>query len=199
MFNELMVNNGEYVSPEANAEFSSTVTETPGHNPSKMTDRDFSTYWRPSEGDGVLSKQVSENTAALRFVSAGQPSGATVKAQVIDPETNEVSEITLGTLDQPITDFLIPENLTMLAYSISWGSDIPQITEVIAISDAEPGDRRRQNCVRWQMAHRRDSIPGLLKQWLSSRRFKLQLSGCLQANTSPRQVLVDDAIATTCD
>jgi hyaluronoglucosaminidase len=143
VFNELMVNNGEYVSPEANAEFSSTVTETPGHNPSKMTDRDFSTYWRPSEGDGVLSKQVSENTAALRFVSAGQPSGATVKAQVIDPETNEVSEITLGTLDQPITDFLIPENLTMLAYSISWGSDIPQITEVIAISDAEPGDEAK--------------------------------------------------------
>ncbi|MDO5048547.1 MAG: beta-N-acetylglucosaminidase domain-containing protein [Actinomycetaceae bacterium] len=136
VFNEIMLNQGEYLSPEANAEFSSTIIEAPGHNPSKMTDGDFSTAWVPTSTDGVLTRQVNEAVPALRLVSAGKPAGATVKAEIVNAD-GEVSEVVLGTLDQPITDFFMPKGAVVLSYSLEWGEQIPRISEAITLASAE--------------------------------------------------------------
>ncbi|MFP7697344.1 beta-N-acetylglucosaminidase domain-containing protein [Trueperella sp. LYQ143] len=136
-FNEVVVNQGAYVSPETNAAFSSSVIEEPGHQPSYMLDGDLQTTYKPSAANGHLTYALSDpsNVQAVRLLQSGEPSRATVKARVM-AASGEVREITLGTLEQSFNEFTIPADMKLLDVRLEWADKLPEISELIVLPSA---------------------------------------------------------------
>lgn len=137
-FNELMVNQGAYVSVESNAAFESSVVEERGHAPSLMLDGDLTTTWRPSAGNGTLTLRMSADTGirSFRLVHAGKASGAAVTGTVYDTATDKVRDVEFGTLDQAINAFKVPDGTTLLTLGIVWGDQIPEIAQLVTLTTA---------------------------------------------------------------
>ena len=144
-FNEFMVNQGAYVSTEANAAFSATKVEERGHAPSNMIDGDLTTTYKPSAADGSLTYKIDDpsDIKSFRIVQSGAASGATVTGTVYDAATGttsgvtartaarSTSEVTFGTLEQAINEFKVPDGKQLLSVKIAWGNAIPEISEFI--------------------------------------------------------------------
>ena len=141
-FNELMVNQGAYVSVESNAAFSSTVVEERGHTSAMMLDGDLTTTYRPSAADGSMTLKFSDSSKirSFRLVQNGQASGATVSGDVADADGN-VDTVTFGTLEQSINAFKVPDGTSLLTVSVTWGETIPDIAELVAVTTASTDEQ----------------------------------------------------------
>lgn len=147
-FGEIQINNGEYVSLEANEDIQSKALEEPGKIPSNMLDGDYTTSYKSSaknsEFEYTLSNPVGLRT--VRIVQAGTISNAEVKAQVYLKNARSLTtkEITLGKLDQTITEFVIPANYTLKSLNVSWKETIPEILEIKTSKDAtDPSESQK--------------------------------------------------------
>ena len=150
-FNEFMVNQGAYVSTEANAAFSATKVEERGHAPSNMIDGDLTTTYKPSAANGSLTYKIDDpsDIKSFRIVQSGAASGATVTGTVYDAATGttagvtaraaarSTSEVTFGTLEQAINEFKMPDGKQLLSVKIAWGDAIPEISEFITLDSAD--------------------------------------------------------------
>ena len=150
-FNEFMVNQGAYVSTEANAAFSATKVEERGHAPSNMIDGDLTTTYKPSAANGSLTYKIDDpsDIKSFRIVQSGAASGATVTGTVYDAATGttsgvtartaarSTSEVTFGTLEQAINEFKVPDGKQLLSVKIAWGDAIPEISEFITLDSAD--------------------------------------------------------------
>lgn len=151
---ELRINDGEYVSQYAGADFESETPEQPGMLPSNMLDGNMGTSWAPQgTGSGSITYHVSAPVKAdgkpiegIRIISRGAPSGAEVKATVYTDETyGATTEIALGTITQTSQEFRFGEPAVRASVNfhavkdivLSWPEGVtPQVAEIYLLSNA---------------------------------------------------------------
>lgn len=131
-FQELEINNGEFIPSQNNPTFTSSSQETRDGLFSYMVDGDISTMFIPKDANGYVNYSLSSNNQVntIKIIqNSAVISNAVVKARLF---TNASAEqwVTLGTLSQAINEFVLPENIILLDIKVEWGDVIPNITEL---------------------------------------------------------------------
>lgn len=146
VFNEIMINDGEYAPEDNDPTFESNVTEAKGYKPQYMIDGDLLTSYKPgSNKAGYLTYTLSDrlNVKKFNIIQKGEISNAKVYA-LIDKEvtTRNVPEedkewIQLGTLRKSLNEFYIPHG-NVYKLKFEWEENhIPTISEIITLTDEE--------------------------------------------------------------
>ena len=132
-FSEIQINGGAYISTEANRDVIAEDIEEEGKIPSNMLDGDYTTTYKSSAEDSSFTYRLSEpeGVASIRLIQTGTASGAEVTAKYIGEENS----VSLGKLNQPINEFLIPEGKTLESITVTWTDKIPEIAEIAASTD----------------------------------------------------------------
>ena len=132
-FSEIQINGGAYISTEANRDVIADDIEEEGKIPSNMLDGDYTTTYKSSAEDSSFTYRLSEpeGVASIRLIQTGTASGAEVTAKYIGEEDS----VSLGKLNQPINEFLIPEDKTLESITVTWTDKIPEIAEIAASTD----------------------------------------------------------------
>ena len=132
-FSEIQINGGAYISTEANRDVIADDIEEEGKIPSNMLDGDYTTTYKSSAEDSSFTYRLSEpeGVASIRLIQTGTASGAEVTAKYIGEEDS----VSLGKLNQPINEFLIPEGKTLESITVTWTDKIPEIAEIAASTD----------------------------------------------------------------
>ncbi len=127
-FGEIQINGGVYISTEANRDVVSEAVEVEGKLPSYMLDKDFATTFQSSEQNSSFTYRISEpqGLRTVRLVQLGAVSNAKVEAAFV----GESDKMVLGTLNQSITEFVLPEGKTLESITVSWGEIVPEIAEL---------------------------------------------------------------------
>ena len=146
VFNEIMINDGEYAPEDNDPTFESSVTEAKGYKPQYMIDGDLLTSYKPgSNKAGYLTYTLSDklNVKKFNIIQKGEISNAKVYA-LIDKEvtTRNVPEenrewVQLGTLRKSLNEFYIPHG-NVYKLKFEWEENhIPTISEIITLTDEE--------------------------------------------------------------
>lgn len=146
VFNEIMINDGEYAPEDNDPTFDSNVTEAKGYKPQYMIDGDLLTAYKPgSNKAGYITYTLSDklNVKKFNIIQKGEISNAKVYA-LIDKEvtTRNVSEedkewVQLGTLRKSLNEFYIPHG-NVYKLKFEWEENhIPTISEIITLTDDE--------------------------------------------------------------
>lgn len=140
-FYEMVINNNEYVTTESARDFTLEDIEEAGKIPSNMLDNDLSTTFKSSTKNSSFTYHISNPTdmKSIRFVQVGEISNATVKAEVYtSTRTKAVTTqtITLGTLNQAVSEFKLPTGYMFKNVTVSWGDNIPELAEVMLMQTA---------------------------------------------------------------
>ena len=132
-FSEIQINGGAYISTEANRDVIADDIEEEGKIPSNMLDGDYTTTYKSSAEYSSFTYRLSEpeGVASIRLIQTGTASGAEVTAKYIGEEDS----VSLGKLNQPINEFLIPEGKTLESITVTWTDKIPEIAEIAASTD----------------------------------------------------------------
>ena len=131
-FQEIEINNGEYV-PSVNDPTFSGCNDTKNGQFAYMTDNNLATSFIPDSKSGILNYTVSDNHDMNRIKiiqNANAISNATVYARVLTNES-ESKWLTLGTLAQTVNEFILPENLVLLDIKLEWENTDVSISEMI--------------------------------------------------------------------
>ena len=146
VFNEIMINDGEYAPEDNDPTFDSNVTEAKGYKPQYMIDGDLLTAYKPgSNKAGYLTYTLSDklNVKKFNMIQKGEISNAKVYA-LIDKEVTarNVPEedkewVQLGTLRKSLNEFYIPHG-NVYKLKFEWEENhIPTISEIITLTDDE--------------------------------------------------------------
>lgn len=153
LFNEIMINDGEYAPEDNDPTFDSNVTEAKGYKPQYMIDGDLLTAYKPgSNKAGYITYTLSDKLDVKKFniIQKGEMSQAKVYA-LIDKEvtTRNVPEedkewVQLGTLRKSLNEFYIPHG-NVYKLKFEWEEDhIPTISEIITLT----GDEYKSECAK---------------------------------------------------
>lgn len=145
-FGEIQINGGEYVSTESHQDIQSKDIEEPSKIPSNMIDGDYTTSYKSSATNSNFVYTLSKPTGvrSLRIVQMGQISNAQVSAVVYTKaKSQDTKEIDLGTLNQTITEFVLPEDYTLKQVKVSWKDTIPEILEISTGKDYQKPDNQK--------------------------------------------------------
>lgn len=153
VFNEIMINDGEYVPEDNDPTFDSNVAEAKGYKPQHMIDGDLLTAYKPgSNKAGYITYTLSDKLDVKKFniIQKGEMSQAKVYA-LIDKEvtTRNVPEedkewVQLGTLRKSLNEFYIPHG-NVYKLKFEWEEDhIPTISEIITLT----GDEYKSECAK---------------------------------------------------
>ena len=146
VFNEIMINDGEYAPEDNDPTFDSNVTEAKGYKPQYMIDGDLLTAYKPgSNKAGYITYTLSDklNVKKFNIIQKGEISNAKVYA-LIDKEVTarNVPEedkewVQLGTLRKSLNEFYIPHG-NVYKLKFEWEENhIPTISEIITLTDEE--------------------------------------------------------------
>ena len=146
VFNEIMINDGEYTPEDNDPTFDSNVTEAKGYKPQYMIDGDLLTAYKPgSNKAGYITYTLSDKLDVKKFniIQKGEISNAKVYA-LIDKEVTarNVPEedkewVQLGTLRKSLNEFYIPHG-NVYKLKFEWEENhIPTISEIITLTDDE--------------------------------------------------------------
>lgn len=146
VFNEIMINDGEYAPEDNDPTFDSNVTEAKGYKPQYMIDGDLLTAYKPgSNKAGYITYTLSDKLDVKKFniIQKGEISNAKVYA-LIDKEVTarNVPEedkewVQLGTLRKSLNEFYIPHG-NVYKLKFEWEENhIPTISEIITLTDEE--------------------------------------------------------------
>lgn len=139
-FNEIVINDGEYVPVSNDPTFKASTIEEQGHAPQNMVDGDLSTYYKAgSNKAGEITYILSQDLEVKRFniVQHGTITHAQVKALV---ELNgKRIWVDLGKLDHSLNEIYVPY-ARVFKLKIVWKDKaVPMISEIISLTDKEYG------------------------------------------------------------
>ena len=135
LFNEIEINDGEYVSVNDNLTFEVSHIEAQGYPPQNLTDGDLTTSWKPDTTEaGYMLYTFSDNLTANRInIVSKSASGAHV--YLYAENDGEREWIDKGTLDKSLVT-LIAQNDLNLALKIEWDANsVPNITEIVRFTE----------------------------------------------------------------
>ena len=132
-FSEIMINGGGYVSMESDKDIISDAVEEPYQIPSNMLDGDFNTSYVSSAENSSFVYRLSEpvGVKSVRLIQVGNVSNAEVTATLWDETAEKTETVTLGTLNQTINEYVIPEEKLLFAVNVSWADVKPEISEIM--------------------------------------------------------------------
>ncbi len=131
-FNELEINDGEFMPSENNPTYKSDAEETRDGLFRNMSDGDIATMFVPSKDNGYVQYSLSDNTDVNTIKvlqNASAISNATVKARVW--ENGKDKWVTVGKLSQSYNEFVLPNNTVLLDVKVEWNKTTPNITELL--------------------------------------------------------------------
>ena len=131
VFNEIEINDGEYVSVSDDPAFQISHIEVQGYPPQNMIDGDLTTSWKPNATEaGSMCYTFSDNLTANRInIVSKSASGAEVYLFV--ENDGERAWVFAGTLNKSLVTLACENDLT-LALWIKWKANtVPNITEII--------------------------------------------------------------------
>ena len=138
LFNEIVINNGEYVPVTNNPAYTSTTVEARGYIPQYLFDGDLSTAYKPGTKEaGSITYTLSSNldVKKMHIIQKGEISNARVSV-LVDGE-NGKKWVQVGTLKKSLNEFYMPEG-NVYELKIEWDENkIPTISEVIMLNDDE--------------------------------------------------------------
>ena len=136
VFNEIEINNGEYISVSNDPTFVATATEVQGYVPQNMIDRDLTTSWKPDTTEaGSVIYTFSDNLEANR-INIVQKTTSNARVSIYAENDGERAWIDMGTLDKSLVKLECDNDLN-LALKIEWAADAaPNITEIVRYSVA---------------------------------------------------------------
>ncbi len=131
LFNEIEINDGEYVSVSNDPTFAVSAIEVQGYPPQNMTDGDLTTSWKPNTTEaGSMVYTFSDNLEYNR-INIVQKTASGAKVSVYAENDGERGWIDMGTLDKSLVT-LICQNDLNLALKVEWDAEsIPNITEIV--------------------------------------------------------------------
>ncbi len=131
VFNEIEINNGEYVSITNDPTFVSTSIEVQNHVPQNMTDGNLTTSWKPDTTEaGSMVYTFSDNLETNR-INIVQKTDSNAKVSLYVEKNGKRSWVNMGTLDKSLVN-LVCENDLNLALKIEWtAGNAPDITEIV--------------------------------------------------------------------
>ena len=135
LFNEIEINDGEYVSVNSNLAFEVSHIEVQGYPPQNMVDGDLTTSWKPdTTGSGSMVYTFSDNLTANR-INIVQKSASGAHVYLYAENDGVRGWIDKGTLDKSLVT-LIAQNDLNLALKIEWDAEsVPNITEIIRFTE----------------------------------------------------------------
>lgn len=142
LFNEIIINGGEYVPVINDPSFESNSIEVAGMSPQNMVDSNLDTAYRPNtEDSGYIKYILSEklNVSKVNIVQNGEESNATVTF-LVQKNGKEPEEIKVGKLVKSLNQFFVPFWDKLLEVRIDWDAGkTPTISEMIFINDVKYG------------------------------------------------------------
>ncbi len=138
LFNEILINDGEYVSVSNDPTFESNVIEVAGMIPQNMIDDNLNTSYRPNtKENGYIKYTLSEklDVSKLNIIQNGEASNATVTL-LVQKDGQEPESVNVGTLSKSLNEFFLPFWDKLLEVRIDWEAEkIPTIDEMIFINN----------------------------------------------------------------
>ena len=136
LFNEIEINDGEYVSLSNDPTFEVSVIEVQGHVPQNMTDGDLTTSWKPDTTEAGSMVYTFSDNLTLNHINIVQKAVSNARVYLYAENGGSRSWIDMGVLDKSLVT-LVCQNDLNLALKIEWNADsIPNITEIVRY-DAE--------------------------------------------------------------
>ena len=135
LFNEIEINDGEYVSVNNDPAFDISHIEVQGYPPQNMVDGDLTTSWKPNTTEpGSMVYTFSDNLTANR-INIVSKSASNAKVYLL-AEKNGVREWQYkGTLNKSLVKLSCDNDLN-LALKIEWDAEtVPNITEIVRFTD----------------------------------------------------------------
>ena len=131
LFNEIEINEGEYVSVNNDPAFEISHIEVQGYPAQNMVDGDLTTSWKPNTTEaGYMVYTFSDNLEYNR-INIVQKTASGAKVSVYAENDGERGWIDMGTLDKSLVT-LICQNDLNLALKVEWDAEsIPNITEIV--------------------------------------------------------------------
>ena len=144
LFNEIVINDGEYVPVSNDPTFSATTLEERGYNPQNMFDGDLTTAYRPgSKKAGSITYTLSSDldVKKMNIIQKGDISNAKVSVLVDDKNSKARSSskkwVQVGTLRKSLNEFYMPEG-NIYELKFEWDENqIPTISEIIMLNEDE--------------------------------------------------------------
>lgn len=138
VFNEIVINDGEYVPVSNDPTFTSNVIEVQGFVPQNMIDGNLATAYKPNTTEaGYITYTLSDNldVKKLNIIQKGEISNAKVMA-LVDGE-NGREWIQVGSLSKSLNEIYLPFDKTY-ELKIEWEANkIPTISEIVVLNDDE--------------------------------------------------------------
>lgn len=138
VFNEIVLNDGEYVPVSNDPTYTSSTVEANGFIPQYMFDGDLSTAYKPgSTKAGSITYTLSSDldVKKMHIIQKGEISNARVSVLVDD--VNGKKWVQVGTLRKSLNEFYMPEG-NVYELKIEWDENqIPTISEVIMLNEDE--------------------------------------------------------------
>ncbi|MBR7178741.1 MAG: beta-N-acetylglucosaminidase domain-containing protein, partial [Oscillospiraceae bacterium] len=131
LFNEIEINDGEYVSANNNLAFEVSHIEVQGYPPQNMVDGDLTTSWKPNTTEpGYMVYTFSDNLTA-NHINIVSKSASNAKVSVYVEKDGVRQWINKGLLNKSLVTLVCDYDLT-LALKIEWDADsVPNITEIV--------------------------------------------------------------------
>lgn len=136
VFNEIVINDGEYAPVSNDPTFEASVVEVKGFVPQNMFDGDLTTSYKPNTTEaGFIKYTLSDNldVKKMNIIQKGTLSNAKVMALVMIDGQKEWIQV--GTLDKSLNEIYLPfENTFEL--KIEWNAnEVPTISEIVTLND----------------------------------------------------------------
>ena len=139
VFNEIIINDGEYVPVSNDPTFNASVIEKQGFIPQNMFDGNLATAYRPDTTDaGYITYTLSENldVTKINIIQKGSISNAKVLA-LVDGE-NGREWVQVGILNKSLNEIYLPFWTNIYELKFEWeANNVPTITEVIMINNPD--------------------------------------------------------------
>ena len=131
VFNEIEINNGEYVSVSNDPTFEISAIEVQGYAPQHMTDGDLTTSWKPDTTEAGSMVYTFSDNLTLNHINIVQKTVSGARVYLYAENNGTRAWINMGTLDKSLVTLVCPNDLN-LALKIEWDADsIPNITEIV--------------------------------------------------------------------
>lgn len=138
VFNEIAINDGEYVSVVNDPTFEATAIEVQGFVPQNMVDGDLSTAYKPNTTEaGSIKYTLSENLNVNRFNIVQKGVASDAKVSLFVEQDGERKWVDAGTLDKSLNKIYCNYDL-ILEMKIEWeAGKVPTISEIIRFSEED--------------------------------------------------------------
>ena len=131
VFNEIEINDGEYVSVSNDPTFEITDIEVQGYPPQNMIDGDLTTSWKPDTTEaGSMVYTFSDDLQANR-INIVQKTESNARVYLYAENEGQREWLDMGILDKSLVTLACDNDLN-LALKIEWDADsVPNITEIV--------------------------------------------------------------------